>query len=805
MAKVEGDILRQVVWQGADSARRVLAERYLMKKDGKTVETPEEMFMRVARAIASAETAWGRTPDAIQEVSEAFYKLMATNRFMPNSPTLMNAGKGNNLQYSACYVLPVEDSIDGIFEAVKRAAQIHQSGGGTGFSFSRLRPKDADVKSTSGKASGPVSFMRVFNAATEAVKQGGTRRGANMGILRVDHPDILEFIGCKRSLSEDNSKIFETISAHVPQEFAEQLKRGLLDKQISNFNISVAVTDAFMKAVKDDGEYDLVAPHNGAVVRKLRAREVFEQIVQCAWETGDPGIIFIDKVNSGPANPTPSLAKVEATNPCGEQPLYPNEACNLGSLNLANFVEPNHGHPEINWEALREAVGLGIRFLDDVIEVNPYPLQVIDQCVKSNRRVGLGVMGWADMLMKLMIPYDSEEAVELGGRVMKFINEAAHEASERLADERGGFPTWPNSIYAQGKPQRNATVTTIAPTGTISIIAGCSSGIEPIFALAFQHMAGERKLTFVNQVFENLADRAGFLTPEVRADILKKGMVRGVKGVPDDFQRVFVTAHEVAPEWHIRHQAAFQSHTDNGVSKTVNLSHDAKPEDIRKAYTMAYELGCLGITVFRDGCKGSQVLNAGLREEGKGGGHKLRGIKSRPPRVHGTTSVVNTPVGSAFVTINEDKHGEPLEVFLTVGRAGSDVSADAETIGRLLSLALRFESVLSPREKLEAIARQLEGIGGSRSSGMGPARVRSLADGVARVLLTYLSEGARSAEEGEKRHRHQGAAEAGAGGHAKPVPVGASRVGDMCPTCKNLTLVLEEGCKKCHSCGYSEC
>ena len=805
MAKLDGDILRQVTWNGTDAAKRVLSERYLIKTEGQPTETPEEMFMRVARAIASAETAWGRTPDAIEEVAEAFYKLMATNRFMPNSPTLMNAGKNNGLQYSACYVLPVEDSIDGIFESVKRAAQIHQSGGGTGFSFSRLRPKDASVKSTGGKASGPVSFMRVFNAATEAVKQGGARRGANMGILRVDHPDILEFINCKRALSEDNEQIYTSIAPHVPAEFAERLKKGLLDRQISNFNISIGITDEFMKAVKEDREYDLITPNSGAVVRKQSALAVFDLIIQAAWETGDPGLVFLDRINNGPSNPTPALGQVEATNPCGEQPLLPNEACNLGSLNLASFVRSSGGHAEIDWDSLSDSVQLGIRFLDDVIEVNPYPLKVIDDCVKSNRRVGLGVMGWSDMLMKMAIAYDSEQAVELGGRVMKFINSAAHAATERLAEERGSFPTWPNSIYAEGKPARNATVTTIAPTGTISIIAGCSSGIEPVFALAFQHVVGDRRLNFINPVFETMASGYGFFTQEVREEVLKRGMARGVKGIPEQFQRVFVTAHEVAPEWHIRHQAAFQAHTDNGVSKTINLNHDAKPVDIRHAYQMAYDLGCIGITVFRDGCKGHQVLNAGIREESKAHGHpKIKGIKSRPSRVSGTTSVIQTPVGSAFVTINEDKAGEPMEVFIAVGRAGSDVAADAETIGRLLSLALRFEAVLSPRERLLRLAQQLEGIGGSRSAGLGTNRIRSLADGVGRVLMSYLAEKDSldlEIKQGLNVPTHFAA-------ESKPavkVVAGGVKRGDLCPSCGNTTLVLEEGCQKCHSCGHSEC
>jgi len=593
MAEVEGETVRQKTWEGSEAARRVLAERYLLKKDGRIVETPEQMFMRVAKAIAKVETKWGATPEVADEVAGAFFGLMVENRFMPNSPTLMNAGKNNGLQYSACYVLPVEDSIEGIFGSIKHAARIHQSGGGTGFSFSRLRPKDSEVKTTGGKASGPVSFLRVFNAATEAVKQGGTRRGANMGILRVDHPDILEFINCKRVLDEYNAPIFGQIDQNLPRELAEATKRAMLDRQISNFNISVAITDRFMEALKEDGEYELVAPHNHEAIRRVKARDVFDQIVSAAWETGDPGLVFIDRVNAGPANPTPAISSVEATNPCGEQPLYPNEACNLGSINLARFVKNGTGAPSVDWENLRECVMLGIRFLDDVIEANPYPLEEIDKCVKSNRRVGLGVMGWADMLMTMGLAYDSAPAVELGEKVMKFINGAAHEASQKLSEERGPFPNWPRSIYADGKPMRNATVTTIAPTGTISIVAGCSSGIEPIFALAFQHVVGERRLTFINPIFETAASAAGYLTPPVREEVLKKGMARGVEGLPEDFQKVFVTAHEVAPEWHIRHQGVFQGHTDNGVSKTVNLSHNASRDDVRRAYLMAYEMGCL--------------------------------------------------------------------------------------------------------------------------------------------------------------------------------------------------------------------
>ena len=434
------NLLQAAVWDGTEAARRVLNERYLMKKDDRVVETPEEMFLRVAGAIAAAESGWKRTPAEIRRLTAEFFRMMCSGRFLPNSPTLMNAGKSNGLQYSACYVLPVEDSIEGIFESVKRAALIHQSGGGTGFGFSRLRQRDASVRTTGGRASGPVSFMSVFNAATEAVKQGGTRRGANMGILRVDHPDIRAFINCKRQFSEEHESIFRRMTPHLSQEAAEKLKRSLLDRQIANFNISVAATDAFMKAVLSDSEYDLLAPQSGQVTGRLAARAVFEEIAQAAWETGDPGLVFIDRINAGPANPIRGGDSIEATNPCGEQPLYGNEACNLGSINLARFVKSNGLEHAIDWDGIRETVGAAIRFLDDVIDVNPYPLPVIEESVKANRRVGLGVMGWADMLMMLRIPYDSEESVELGGKVMQFINEAAHAASRGTCPRARPFP-----------------------------------------------------------------------------------------------------------------------------------------------------------------------------------------------------------------------------------------------------------------------------------------------------------------------------------------------------------------------------
>src|SRR5437867_9211001 len=588
------------VGKWTDPALRVLRERYLTRRGDEVLEAPEEMCWRVAQSIAAGEARYGRSPAAVREVATAFYEMMVDGYFLPNSPTLMNAGKGNGLQYSACYVLPVGDSMPEIFDSVKAAAIIHQSGGGTGFAFSRLRPKDDIVTSTGGRASGPVSFLRVFNGATEAVKQGGTRRGANMGILRVDHPDILEFIDCK------------------------------LDGGITNFNISVAATDRFMDALASGGEYDLINPHTRAVTGRLLAQEVFDRIVRAAWRTGDPGMVLIDRINASPANPTPEIGVVEATNPCGEQPLLPNEACNLGSLNVSRFARRSDaGEWSIDWDEMERVVRLAVRFLDDLIEMNTYPLPVIDETVKANRRIGLGIMGWADLLFTMGIPYDSQEAIDLADRLMAFVKEKSHDQSAKLAEERGPFPNWSQSIYKNDRQHRNSTVTTIAPTGTISMIAGCSSGIEPIFALAFEHRVkqpdGERVLTFVNETFERIAKEQGFYSDALMQEIAKRGSLHGIPRVPEDAARIFKTSHEVSHAWHVRHQAAFQRYTDNGVSKTINLPNGASEEDVARAYLLAWELGCLGITVFRDGCKGEQVLNVGV------GAKKDKAAPAAPP------------------------------------------------------------------------------------------------------------------------------------------------------------------------------
>jgi ribonucleoside-diphosphate reductase alpha chain len=795
---VKSTTLKKGAW--TDAALKVLKERYLHRRADGSQETPEEMVWRVASAIAASEREYGATEDEIHTIAGRFYDLMIERKFIPNSPTLMNAGLGTNLQYSACYVLPVEDSIQGIFESIQHAALVHQSGGGTGFAFSRLRPNGNRVQTSGGVASGPVSFMRVFDAATEAIKQGGRRRGANMGILRVDHPDIEEFIACK------------------------------LDGGITNFNISVAATDAFMQALAKDEDYELIAQpgwpapgggryQGGEIIGHQNAREIFDKMVKAAWRTGDPGLVFIDRINHSPANPTPEVGLIEATNPCGEQPLLPNEACNLGSVDLAKFVRPgpdqagqpsgNHnGTDPIDWTGLEEAVRLAVRFLDDVITVNPYPLPEIDRAVKDNRRIGLGVMGWADMLFKLDIPYGSQEALQLAEKVMGFINQVGHDEDARLVEARGPFPNWPHSIYKDGPPLRNSTVTTIAPTGSISIIAGTSSGIEPIFALAFRHIVkqprgGERVLTFVDPTFERVAKERGFWSEALMAEIAQRGTCHDVEGVPPDVQHVFVTAHEVTPEWHIRTQAAFQKHTDNGVSKTINLPHEASVDDVAQAYRLAYETGCLGITVFRDRSKGEQVLNVGVRESASEPVSESVNLqppiskvaKPRPAVLTGTTYRKNTPLGAAYITVNSNGEGrqQPFEVFVNIGKAGSDTTALAEALGRLISLILRLPSPLNAFERVRDIVGQLRGIGSGRAVGFGPQRVMSLPDAVAQVLAEHV--GLTSTEP------LPGLPDLDSDPHQLPLFAGA----DLCPECGQATFVMEEGCKKCHACGYSEC
>ncbi len=781
-----------------EQALKVLGERYLVKDaDLNPIETPEDMVWRVAWDIASSEARWGATKKEVLKTAKDFYNLMVSRKFLPNSPTLMNAGTGNGLQYSACFVLPVEDSMEGIFDALKHQAIIHKTGGGTGFSFTRLRPSGSLVKTSSGTASGPISFMRIFDAATNEVKQGGKRRGANMGILRVDHPDIKEFIHCKE------------------------------EGGITNFNISVALTDKFMEAYKNNEDYELINPKTKEVVGKLSAREVFDEIAEGAWRTGDPGLIFIDKINNSTANPVPVIGQIEATNPCGEQPLYPFDACNLGSIFLTYFVKDG----QVDWEGLKEVSRTSVRFLDNVIEVNPYPLEQIRKTVFGIRRIGLGIGGWADMLLELGIPYDSQEALDLAEKVMKTINDEAVAETQRLAKIRGAFPMFHGSIYKDSAPRRNSTVTTIAPTGTISIIAGSSSGCEPLFAIAFQHIVKDkhldRKLTFVNPKFEEVLKQRGIYSEELMEKVAQKGIVREIQEIPEDIRKVFGTAQEITPTWHIRTQAAFQKYTENAVSKTINLDNSATVDDVKNAYLESWDTGCKGITVFRDGCKDVQVLNLGTKNgEAVKEEQNIKEIKieeplrQRPYRLTGSTYRMNTPVGTAFITINEDENGDPLEVFINVGKAGSDVAAMAEALGRTISTALKFRGGVGAKEKAREFAEQLSGIGGRRSIGFGPTKIKSLPDALAGALSVHYNFGINGYHNSPNvfgvyanNTNEENLSEVVASMPSTTkeqqeslfLTATKEKVGDICPSCGAGTLVFEEGCSKCHACGHSEC
>ncbi len=749
------------------NAKVVLERRYLRKDgQGKPYETPRELFWRVASHVAAEEAGYKNSPyhaaDKTKALAREFYDLMTSWRFLPNSPTLMNAGTELG-QLAACFVLPVEDSMEGIFDAVKYAALIHKSGGGTGFSFSRLRPKDSRVGSTGGIASGPLSFLRIFNTATEQVKQGGTRRGANMGILRVDHPDILRFIRAKERQGE-----------------------------LNNFNLSVALTEDFMRAVEKERQYDLLEPHTGKKSGSLNAREVFSLLVRKAWESGDPGIIFLDRINRD--NPTPKLGDIESTNPCGEQPLLPYEACNLGSINLGVFAldKPKAGKAakkgaktrknakadRIDWDDLGRTVRLCVRFLDDVIDASAYPLPQITDMVRKNRKIGLGVMGFADLLYQLGVPYDSQEALDLGEKVMKFVQEESRAASKEMALERGPFPAYDQSVFADRNlgPYRNATTTTIAPTGTLSILAGCSSGVEPLFALSFvRNVMDNDKLVESNPYFAKALKKAKAYSASLMEEVAKKGTIQSMEHLPADLRRVFVTAMDIAPLWHLKMQAAFQKHTDNAVSKTVNLPGTATKDDIWDIYWKAYEYGCKGVTVYRDGCKDGQVLCTGesgqARAEAEAGKAGVR-VQDRPDVIFGFTQKVETGLGTLYLTINE-VDGKPFEVFATIGKSGASITAKAEAIGRLVSLALR-SGVEAPQ-----IVEQLKGIGGEHPKFQKKFLCKSIPDAVAWVL--------------EQRYM-KGKTTNGVNSLTNPT----------CPDC-GQELVFEEGCHICKACGYTKC
>jgi ribonucleoside-diphosphate reductase alpha chain len=727
------------------NAEVVLSKRYLRKgADGEPIEKPREMFWRVAQAIAAQERGYPGSSYKHPELAKFFFEIMATFKFLPNSPTLMNAGTELG-QLAACFVLPVGDSMEEIFDSIKYAALIHKSGGGTGFSFSRLRPQKSRVGSTGGIASGPISFLRIFNTATEQVKQGGTRRGANMGILRVDHPDIIEFIRAKEREGE-----------------------------LNNFNLSVALTEQFMQAVENDEQYALIAPHTGSEKKQLKAREVFALLVQKAWESGDPGIIFLDRINRD--NPTPKQGEIESTNPCGEQPLLPYEACNLGSINLARFYVPK-GKDNLDWEDLKKTVHLSVRFLDNVIDASIYPLDVITEKVRQNRKIGLGVMGWADLLYRMRIPYNSQQALDLAEKLMQFIQSEARSASKTLAQERGPFPDYDNSVYAERNlgPYRNATTTTIAPTGTLSIISGCSSGVEPLFALSFvrQVMDGER-LMEANLFFEEALREAQCFSPKLMEEVAGKGSISHISHLPEDLRAVFVTAMDIEPVWHLKMQAAFQKYTDNAVSKTVNLPGKATQEDIYKIYWMAYELGCKGVTVYRDGCRSTQVLCTGEGEKkADEPAGETRVVMKRPDVVYGFTQKVRTGLGELYLTVNE-VDGKPFEVFATIGRSGRSITAKAEAIGRLVSLALRSGVHVGE------IIKQLKGIGGEHPVFQEKGLLLSIPDAVAWVLENRYQPG------------------------YKPNTQVNGLNSPRCPEC-DQPLLFQEGCHVCQACGYTKC
>jgi ribonucleoside-diphosphate reductase alpha chain len=825
----------------SDNARIVLARRYLKKDDkGRPVEEPEQMFWRVARVIAEEDRKYGASAGAVETLAREFYRLMTQRLFEPNSPTLMNAGRPLG-QLSACFVLPVQDALsngtDGIYDTLRSMALVHQSGGGTGFAFSRLRPTNDVVKSTMGVASGPVSFMRLYDASTEVVKQGGTRRGANMGILRVDHPDIREFVTCKLDVT-----------------------------QITNFNVSVAITDAFMEAVKAGTTYDLISPRNGEVIGQENAQAIFDLIVHGAWATGEPGVFFVDKANE--YNPVPHLGSYEATNPCGEQPLLPYDVCNLGSVNLGLFVradvpEEAPWQDRVHWDDLRQVVHLAVHFLDNVIDANNYPLPAITDLAQRIRRIGLGVMGYADLLVRVGVQYNSEEGIEVARELMRFVDEESKRASERLAETRGVFPEWEKSIWGPDETAaraangervrplrrlRNCNVNTVAPTGTISIFADCSGGIEPLFAVAFMRNQAGAMMPDVNRDFVAFAKKQGWYSEDLMKRIAEEGHIH-FEEVPKEVQRVFVTAHDVSPEWHILTQAAYQEFVDSAISKTCNFAREANEEHVRQIYLMAYDLKCKGVTVYRDGSRPQQVLSTGKtvrevssasagtsavtdleaqladarerlhryehrieemrleREDAEARLQTRRHKRNRPASLKGSTRRMPSPLGDLYVTVNEDDSGKPFEVFATLGKAGGAAMADVEGIGRLISLALRSGVPMSD------VVGQLRGIACDRAVGLGPNKVLSVPDGIAQALAQHMQEKLGVQQELlplPGTQTVEASAPAPATGSTQPeakfdfgYDPGEAFIG-TCPECSS-GLQFMEGCVKCLACGYSEC
>lgn len=746
-----------------ENALKVLEKRYFKKDDkGNVVENWEKLISRVSKNISAKD----------KNKFKKYYELLNSSLFLPNSPTLMNAGSDLQ-QLSACFVLPIEDSMESIFETIKHAALIHKSGGGTGFSFSRLREANSRVRSTNGVSSGPISFLKVYNAATDAVKQGGTRRGANMAILNVSHPQILDFITCK----EDTT-------------------------QLTNFNLSVGLTEDFMKAVENDEEYALVSPFTNKLANMIKARDVFDLIIDMSYKNGEPGIVFLDRINK--YNPTPELGSIESTNPCGEQPLLPYEACNLGSINVSAIFK----NGSIDWNLLKNTINTSIEFLDDVIDVSRYPLKQIDHIAKGNRKIGLGIMGWADLLYQLKIPYASTEALELAEELMEFIDFHAKLRSAEIAKLKGSFPNYEKSIYKSNKLMRddyklnwsevrkeikisgirNATVTTIAPTGTISMILDTSSGIEPQFSLVYtKNVLDGEKLIYVNKYFEKTLKEYGLYNHDLLKKIENTGNIQIIDEIPEDIKKVFQTSHDISPEWHIRMQAAFQKYTDNAVSKTINFNQYATKNDIKIAFESAYKLGCKGLTVYRDGSRENQVLQTASVVSKKETEEKKVKPRSRPEVTQGITQKVETGCGHMYVTINSDEHGA-CEVFIQMGKVGGCASAQLEAIARLASLALRSDI------KIDSLIRQLKGIRCQSPMWNKGKMIYSCGDAVGQVLEQYM---ALNISNGAVLSNF-------IINTADSVEYGSQRLIMNCPECGGSVEHLE-GCLKCPFCGWSKC
>lgn len=801
--------------------------------NGNPIETPKELFWRVAYNIASADRLYGGNKKDHIATATKFYKLMSTRRFLPNTPTLLNAAKPKQ-QLSACFVLPIPDSLDAILQTATDMAMVHKSGGGTGFSFSRLRPKNDTLSTSGGTTTGPVSFMQMYNDITSSVRQGGVRRGANMGILNHNHPDILLFAIYK--LDEFSLTNFN-ISVAATKEFFDQItidEQLLPDDYEKGFDFDTLITevraahqsrDVDLKQLGLDAAvaklrewcseetagygYPLINPRNNEEMGRLNAKKVFDLITRFAWQYGDPGMIFIDRINNSRANPTPKLGQIEATNPCGEQPLLPYDACTLGSINLALFADGK----DFDWDALRKTTHQSIHFLDNVLDMNEYPIEKVRIMVRKIRRIGLGIMGFADALLAMNIGYNTDEGVKMAGRVMKFIQHESDIASEELAKKRGVFPAYEGSIYDKPKEikPRNGTRTTIAPTGTIAMLADTSSGCEPLFALTYSKNTIEGKRIFQTSPYFVAALKKHRLYSEELLEQIQAngGSIQNMDSIPANLKKAFVVAGDISPQWHLKIQAAFQQYVDNAISKTINFSNEATVEDVRSAYLMAHETGCRGITIYRDGSREKQVLE--VKKESsyydKMTGAKSKevelplgmpiSLKPRPNVLNGCTYRVMTPLGKAFVSINEDEYGNIFEVFINVGRAGSDITADAEAIGRLISLTFRIPTDYSSDQIAQKVTSQLRGIGGSSSTGFGADRVRSLADAVAKAIEQHQT--AKITPEPKEEDSVQN----------ETIPLWktdiSARLTDICPECGSASLRSIEGCQKCELCGFSKC